>query len=284
MSEDFEKSWLAVEQNKKVRGRPFLYSDSCMKLMLTIRYLFKLALRQLTCFVESLFALLGKTLPIPEFSRLSKRMNTSLSNLQLPSLKKGSHLIIDLSGLKVFGEKEWLETKHGKQYQRKVWRKLHIGIEGQGFIVAREMTTHLTDDRSCVHSLLTQAKTENGHELLADSGYDSHAVYHCLNEKNINPLLPPPASAVISSTSPPTLRDKTVDYIKKKGYWDWHTKTDYGRRNKVENTFYRLKTIFGRKTISRKWVNQDAETHLLCYLLNKMTELGMPKTIKVRAI
>jgi len=51
LSEDFEKSWLAVEQNKKVRGRPFLYSDSCMKLILALRYLFKLALRQLTGFV-----------------------------------------------------------------------------------------------------------------------------------------------------------------------------------------------------------------------------------------
>ena len=211
-------------------------------------------------------------------------METSLSSLQLPSLEKDSHLIIDSSGLKVFGEKEWLETKYGKQYQRKVWRKLHIGIDGQGFIVAREMTTHLTDDRSCVPSLLTQAKAENAHDLLADGGYDSHAVYHCLKEKNINPIIPPPKHATISSTTSPTLRDCTVDYIKKKGYWSWHTKTDYGRRNKIENTFYRLKTIFGRKILSRKWDNQDAETHLLCYLLNKMIELGMPKTIKGKAI
>ena len=225
-----------------------------MKLMLSLSHLFKLALRQLTGFVDSLFGLLGKILPVPEFSRLSKRMNTSLSSLNLPSLKEASHLVIDSSSLKVFGEKEWLETKYGKKYQRKVWRKLHIGIDGQGFIVAREMTTHLTDDRSCIPSLLTQAKAENAHDLLADGGYDSHAVYHCLKEKNIKPVIPPPKHAAISSVTS-TLRDHTVEYIKKKGYWAWYTKTDYGRRNRVENTFYRLKTIFGMKIISRKWDN-----------------------------
>ena len=72
--------------------------------------------------------------------------------------------------------------------------------------------------------------------------------------------------------------------MKKKGYWAWYSKTSYSRRNKIENTFYRLKTLFCRKIISRKWVNQEAETHLLYYLLNKMAELGMPKTVKVKAI
>ena len=66
--------------------------------------------------------------------------------LKLPLLEKPAHLVIDSSGFKVFGEKEWLETKHGKQYQRKIWRKLHIGIEGEGIIVAKEMTNHPTDD------------------------------------------------------------------------------------------------------------------------------------------
>ena len=118
--------------------------------------------------------------------------------------------------------------------------------------------------------------------MLADGGYDSHAVYDCLKEKNIKPIIPPPKHAAISSVTSPTLRDRTVEYIKKKGYWAWYTKTNYGRRNKIENTFYRLKTIFGRKILSRKWHNQDAETHLLCHLLNKMTEQGMPNTVKIK--
>jgi len=57
---------------------------------------------------------LGKILSVPEFSRLSKRSAHALSTLFLPSLNAPTHLIIDSTGLKVFGEKEWLETKHGK--------------------------------------------------------------------------------------------------------------------------------------------------------------------------
>src|SRR3546814_54686 len=81
LSDDFEKSWIAEKEEKQVRGRPFFYSDTSMSLMLTLRQLFKLALRQLTGFLESLFTLIGKLLPVPEFSRLSKRMSTSLSRL-----------------------------------------------------------------------------------------------------------------------------------------------------------------------------------------------------------
>jgi len=72
-----------------------------------------------------------------------------------------------------------------------------VGIDKQGFIVAREMTTHLTDDRSCVSSLITQAKAENDHDLIADGVYDSHVIYHCLKEQNIKPLIPPPKHAAI---------------------------------------------------------------------------------------
>jgi hypothetical protein len=58
-------------------------------------------------------------------------------------------------------------------------------------------------------------------------------------------------------------------------------KNDVGRRNQVENTFYRLKTIFGRKLLFRTIPNQDAESAFLCTILNKMTELGMPKSVKI---
>jgi transposase len=223
---------------------------------------------------------MGKILPVPEFSRLSKRATEPLARLSLPSLKEPSHVIIDSSGLKVFGEREWLETKYGKQYQRKVWRKLHIGINDQGEIIAKELTYHLTDDRACVDSLLHQAGIEHINELLADGGYDSHKMYQSSETHQIKLIIPPPKHAVISSQSNPTLRDQTIDYIKKKGYWAWYHKNDYGRRNKVENTFYRLKTIFGRKLHSKDWNNQQAEAHLICCLLNKMTQAGMPKSVK----
>lgn len=280
LSEDLEENWLAPSPGEQKRGRPLVYSQTCINLILTLRHLFKLALRQVIGFVESLFCLLGKILPVPEFSRLSKRAAQALSNLSLPSLNKPTHLVIDSTGLKVFGEKEWLETKHGKPYNRKVWRKLHIGIEKGGSIVARVLTNHHTDDRACVLPLVDQSHASYVTDFLADGGYDSHQIYEALEEQNIKPLIPPPSQAVAHSETNLSSRDQTVKYIKEKGYWAWYYKNDFGRRNKVENTFYRLKTIFGPKLLSRILPNQEAESHLLCCMLNKMTRLGMPKSVK----
>lgn len=281
LSDDLEENWLASSAAESKRGRPFVYSQTCINLILTLRHLFILALRQVIGFVESLFVLLGKILPIPEFSRLSKRAAQALSSLTLPSLQEPTHLVIDSTGLKVFGEKEWLQTKHGKQYVRKVWRKLHIGVESGGYIVARVLTDHHTDDRTCVEEILKQSGVSYITDMLADGGYDSHKIYEELEKKKITPVIPPPSQAVINNTANLSKRDQAVKYIQEKGYWAWYYKNNVGRRNQVENTFYRLKTIFGRKLHSRAIPNQDAESAFLCTMLNKMTELGMPKSAKV---
>ena len=78
------------------------------------------------------------------------------------------------------------------------------------------MTDHLTDDRTCVSFLLEQAGIEYIEELLADTGYDSHKIYHSLEKQDIKPLIPPPIHAAITSEILPTVRDQTIDYIKKK--------------------------------------------------------------------
>jgi hypothetical protein len=105
-----------------------------------------------------------------------------------------------------------------------------------------------------------------------------------LAEQNINPFIPPPPKAVIRSKTNPSERDKAINYIKEKGYWAWYYKNNFGRRNKVENSFYRLKTIFGRKLNSRTFPNQDAESHLLCCMLNKMTSLVCQNLTKLAEI
>ncbi|WP_438270377.1 transposase, partial [Rhizobium mongolense] len=54
--------------------------------------------------------------------------------LALPSTKSRAttsgpvHLVVDSTGLKVFGEGEWLENKHKAKAKRKRWRKLHLGL------------------------------------------------------------------------------------------------------------------------------------------------------------
>ena len=119
-------------------------------------------------------------------------------------------------------------------------------------------------------------------EILADSGYDSHNNYYICRDRNIKTIIPPPINANKSKKkNGASERNLTISYIKEKGIYAWKTKNNYGRRNRVKNTFYRLKTIFGRQFSSRTWDNQEAESKLICNLLNKMTALGMPVTEKV---
>ena len=195
----------------------------------------------------------------------------------MPSLAEEGYLVIDSTGIKVYGESEWLVFKHGGEVKRRVWRKLHIGVSKEGLVVSRIMTNHVTDDRKCLEPLIEQANQENISEVLADTGYDSNNTYIILENKRIKTTIPPPKNAKKACIKP---RSDTINYIKEKGYNAWRSKNKHGRREMVENTIYRYKSIIGAKLRSRKWDNQDAETLLGCHLLNKMTCLGMPNSVK----
>jgi transposase len=141
------------------------------------------------------------------------------------------------------------------------------------------MTTHKVNDTPLIDSL----DVDYIDDVLADSGYDSHAAYHKCAKKNIRPLIPPPHNAKLSQKKGASReRNNTIAYVKEKGIQAWKKKHDYGRRNRVENTFFRLKTLFSRHLVSRTWNNQAKESIFLCTLLNKMNLVGMPRSVRIR--
>ena len=283
IEEGFEDTWYASSSALIKRGRPFLYSDTCIKVLATLRHLYSLTLRQLEGFVRSLFSLLKIDLLVPEFSRLSRRFANSLADISYPSLNGNIDFVIDSTGLKIHGEHEWITPKQGRAYKRKVWRKLHIGIDGDGVVRASTMTTHKVNDRACFAPLIDALDVDYINDVLADAGYDSHAASHYCCKKNIRPLIPPPHNAKLSKRKDASIvRNNTIAYVKEKGIHAWKKKHDYGRRNRVENTFFRLKTLFGRHLVSRTWNNQATESMFLCTLLNKMTLLGMQKFVRIQ--
>ncbi len=84
--------------------------------------------------------------------------------------------MIDSTGLKITGDGEWHSKKHKKSKGRRKWRKLHIGVDGQGYIVASELTTSDESDPSMVPTLLAQIPTEIS-QFIADGAYDTQNVY-----------------------------------------------------------------------------------------------------------
>ena len=134
------------------------YSDLAIVTSLTLRTVFHLPLRQTEGFVASLIGLMGLALQTPDHTTLSRRHRS----VEVPHFPRGHegplHLVIDSTGLKIFGDGEWHAHKHRNSSQRRSWRKLPLGIDEDGYIIAAALTDSVVDDASVGISILEQIR------------------------------------------------------------------------------------------------------------------------------
>jgi hypothetical protein len=283
LSEDFEKTWQYT--GEKQRGSQFDYSEQAILVMLTVKEVFHLTNRQTEGFVRSLFALLKIALPVPDHSTLSKRGK----GLQVKLPKKSSqslNIVMDSTGLKIYGEGEWKVRQHGVS-KRRTWRKLHLGANPEdGEIQAVILTENGVSDDNAVEALLEQIEQEIA-KFAADGAYDKRKVYDSLNAHSpkADILIPPRKNARIwkhGNTKTQRLkRDENLRSIRKHGRKEWKNKSGYHVRSLAETTMFRLKTIFGNELSARLLETQTTQALVRCAALNKMTHLGMPQAFKV---
>lgn len=272
IAENLSVDWYEDYSGPRKRGGQKRYSDKAIFMCLKIRCLFGLKLRQTEGFINWIFMISGTDLTCPDYTTLSIRgKNLCLDSLLETKDEEFDYVCVDSSGIQTFTGNEWLESKHGKKYSRRIWKKLHIVTTGDGQIIANSMTEHNKDDRSQLKPLLQDIKAK---ELLADSGYDGENIYQFVRSKGIKPTIRPPNKP--ASKKPKTERQEEVAYQQKRGYNPWRVKNNYGRRERVENTFYRFKTSFGSQFLSRDENNMKNELTIKCHLLNKMFEIGKP--------
>jgi len=147
------------------------------------------------------------------------------------------HLLIDSTGLKVYGAGQWLEAKHGAKSHRN-WRKLHLAVDAEnGMIVAQTLTDQDTDDPSQVPPLLDQIDTPIA-RVTADGAYDGAPTYATIaaHGDDIEVVIPPRLTAVLSGElGPLTRRDRHLEMIAQQGRLAWQKATDYGKRSLVES-------------------------------------------------
>lgn len=276
--DDVKARWLY--NGKKYPGGEILYSDIAIEFCLTIRSLFRLPYRQTEGMVKSLMMLSGMCLPVPsytQFNRRTKRINVKLSNSN-----EDVHIIFDSTGLKVYGEGEWKVRKHGWGKHR-TWRKMHLAINADTQVIeAVTMTGNDADDGSQVKPLL-DAIEGRVVSVRGDGGYDKKKVRQQLVERGIKQIIPPQENAVTKDENEPYAdqRNEAIKRIKETGRSTWKKETDYHKRSLVEVSMYRYKTIFTGTLQSRKIEHENKEVAFKCSLLNKMTNLGMPKSYKV---
>jgi hypothetical protein len=283
LSDDFEKTWMYI--GEKQRGSQFDYTDQAILVMLTVKEVFHLTNRGVEGFVRSLFRMMKIALPVPDHSTLSKRGKDL--KVKLPKKTNQSlNIVMDSTGLKIYGEGEWKVRMHGVS-KRRTWCKLHIGANpDDGEIQAVILTEHSVSDDATVEVLLEQIEQEIIN-FGADGAYDKRKVYDSLNahSPNVNILIPPRKNARIwkhGNTKAERLkRDENLRAIRKDGRKEWKKNSGYHVRSLAETTMFRLKTIFGDGLSTRLLETQTTQALVRCVALNKMTHLGMPQSYKV---
>jgi hypothetical protein len=197
------------------------------------------------------------------------------------------HLLIDSTGLQVYGAGQWLEAKHGAKSRRK-WRKLHLAVDASnGTIVARTLTDQDTDDPSQVAPLLDQIDGPIA-RVTADGAYDGAPTYATIaaHSDDIEVVIPPRSTAVLNGEQGPLVqRDRHLEIITERGRLAWQKATDYGQRSLVETTMGRYKTLIGPRLRARGFAAQKTEAAVSVVVLNQMLAAGRPDSVRrVRVI
>jgi hypothetical protein len=271
-------TWLNQDHPAR-RGRRRRYTDAAILCALQLREVYHLPLRATEGLVRSILHLMQVELPAAHYSTLSRRAR-SLSLSLAPSPKKITHLVIDSSGLKVYGEGEWQMRTHGKQKRRR-WRKLHISMDAATHqLTAASITEKELLDRNAMAGLLEQTEAEVA-RVCADGAYDFEQCYRAIKQKQARALIPPREDAVVRGRSPFEQRDENVRQIKSQGRKEWKKESSYHRRSLVETAFFRLKTLFSDRLRSRRMDTQTAEAMVRCMAMNRMTSVGMPQSYAV---
>jgi len=279
--------WLSDEVARGWRargGKGYVYSDVAIRCALSLRAVFRLTLRQAQGFLASLANQLLPGLPVPHYSTLCRRA----AGLDIPiSLRsKGAvHLVIDSTGLKVFGEGEWKVRQHGAS-RRRLWRKLHLGVDqATGEVLAHELTLSNVHDSPVLPKLLAQIDGALV-QVTADKAYDGFSCHKAILAKGARPVIPPRKGAAITPPprvkEPPPTRGEIVKRIIEIGSKAWKIEAGYHRRSLAETAMSRYKTLIGPTLKSRTLTNQKTEAAITVNCLNRFTVLGMPVSVKIR--
>jgi hypothetical protein len=280
ISEETLALWAAAPRTTP--GGQAVYSDLAIELCLTFGMVFKQPLRQTQGLMRSIAGLLGVEIAVPHFTTMSRRGNgLSLPPKTASKSAKPVQLVVDSTGLKIFGEGEWLEKKHKTQRKRRSWRKLHLVLDlVTGQIVCSDLTGDDIGDPTALPGLLDQIDAHVD-LFLADGAYDGEPTIDLLTKRfgsAIKVTIPPPKNAVLSpdvAQNPSTLNCHIAD-IAAHGRMAWQTSSGYNQRSRGETLMGRWKAVVGPKLQARNFGNQKTEAKIGVQILNRMTELGRP--------
>jgi IS5 family transposase len=221
---------------------------------------------------------------VPDYTTLCRRRKTT--HVVVPKQKKKTiSLILDSTGLKIYGEGEWKVRKHGVGYRR-TWRKVHIGIDTDGEIRALSVTHSDVHDCTQVDTILDQVSDDTVTDFYGDGAYDTTPIYMFLDAHDIHTVhIPPRKDAKIRQHGnlkrPPLPRDENLRQIRRTSRKRWKHDSGYHTRSLGETVMYRFKTIFGDTLSTRTEQSHTNDVYLKAKILNTFTYMGMPDGVMV---
>ena len=277
------KNWMSSYHTGKA-GRPQIYSDDAILMLLMLREVFKLPLRSLEGFAKSIFELMNLSIATPSYTQISRRAKTLHNRIvRLLKGRKKCHIIFDSTGLKVHGEGEWKMKIHGKA-KRRTWRKFHIGIDAETQdILCCELTGNNEGDAEVAEKMLEKIggkiKSARG-----DGAYDASRFRKKVYEKGGSCIVPPPKDATYKGVKEGWERERDACLAAIVGFGGgeegrklWKKCSQYHQRSLVETSMFRVKKILGENLKARSLGGQRSESICKCLVINKMNLLGLPR-------
>lgn len=266
------KNWHA--RRKKKNGHPFVYGDELIKAMSCIRFKFHLSLRETEGFFLSLTKLIKRRLQVPCYTQVCRRMKALSLPKELLEKKGVTDIVLDTTGLKVYGEGEWRAEKYGG---RKAWKKLHLALDPRsGKLILAEISDEYVHDTAFLEKTLQMASRRSGKALM-DGIADSRRCYELAKKYNKALLTPPKRGAVFRKENGYEKRNDAIKIIRglggdKLARSIWAKLVGYNRRVIAESMMSRWKRLYGGVLKSHCDTRKKIEIKLKAMMINEMID------------
>ena len=169
-------------------------------------------------------------------------------------------------------------SKHGGS-KRRVWRKIHIGIDEETLKVrAVEVTGSNIGDAPMLRELLNQIPSDQDiGSVTADGAYDTRKCHEAIAARDAHAVVPPRKNAKPwKPTSTGAIsRNDAVNAQRYLGRTPWRRWSGYHRRSRVETKMHCIK-LLGQSLMARDFERQVAKIQIRIAVLNRYTALGIP--------
>jgi hypothetical protein len=285
VSDEALANWKPVVSGPRQRGGQPQYSDQAIECLLTLRAVLGLPLRQTEGFGRSVLRLLDAQVSVPDYSTLSIRGKSLAVRLPVSARHGPLHILVDSTGLKVYGEGEWKVRQHGYS-KRRTWRTLHLSVNAATQEIEAVVLTGAGGDDAGAGGQMLDDLSDPIERVTGDGAYDQRKFYQtCARHVIPEVIVPPRRNARIwqhgNSSKPPLIRDEHLRRIRRVGRRRWKHETGYPRRSLAETAVFRFLSLFGPHLMARTLDRQLTEVLIKCRALNIVTQLGLPDSYRV---